>query len=156
MQVILEGIWERFNNLAIIPYKDVSSAVISYAIYTSANNSYGLAGNDLKNILSGMFFEKAPQGQTYPYGVYHLTSNRPNWTYTEDMRNFIIDFNLYDNSSSSTNINSAYEELKKLYDWTTLSVTGWSSIYMKRELDNLTRDNDIWNYFVQYRLEIQK
>ncbi|GAI86489.1 unnamed protein product, partial [marine sediment metagenome] len=43
-----------------------------------------------------------------------------------------------------------------LYDWCTLNVAPWDSIYMKREMDNLTREDGIWNYFLQYRLEIQK
>jgi len=120
-------------------------------IYSKYNNSV-----DLKAAVTGMYFTEAPQGTIYPYIVYHKISGVPDYTFTEDMENVIIQFNIYSDSSSSTTINDIYTKLTALYDWCSLTVTGWNRIYIKRELDNLTRENDIWNYFVQYRLEIQK
>ena len=110
----------------------------------------------LKAVVTGFYFTEAPQGTVYPYIVYHKISGVPDYTYTESMENVLIQFNIYDDHSSSTTINDIYAKLTALFDWCSLTVTSWSSIYMKRELDNLTRENDIWNYFLQYRLEIQK
>ena len=110
----------------------------------------------LKAVVSGMYFTEAPQGTAYPYIVYHKISGVADYTYTEDMENVIIQFNIFDDHNSSTTINDIYTKLTALFDWCSLTVVGWDSIYMKRELDNLTKDNGIWNYFVQYRLEIQK
>ena len=127
MQVLFESIWNKYN---------------------------GSSG--LKATIEGMYFTEAPQGQTYPYGVYHLITNVPSWTFDADMENYIIQFNLFDDDSSSTDINTAFKALTGLYDWCDLDTSGYSNIYMKREISNLTRESDVWNYFVQYRIEIQK
>ena len=127
MQVLFEGLYSKFDNDA-----------------------------SLKAVVSGMYFTQAPQGTEYPYITYHKISDRPDYTYTEDMENVIIQFNIYDDHYSSTTINDIYSKLTALYDWCSLNVTGWDSIYMRRELDNLTRENDIWQYMIQYRLAIQQ
>jgi len=127
MQVLFTGLWNKYNGNAA-----------------------------LKAVVSGMYFTEAPQGTAYPYITYHKISGVADYTYTEDMENVIIQFNIYDDHNSSTTINDIYTKLTALYDWCSLTVVGWDSIYMKRELDNLTRDNGIWNYMISYRLEIQK
>lgn len=105
---------------------------------------------------SPLYFSEAPQGQTYPYCVYHLISDVPSWTFDADMENYLIQFNLYSEKNSSTEINTAFTELTTLYDWCDLDTSGYSNIYMKREFSNLTRESDTWNYVVQYRIEVQK
>ena len=127
MQALFEGIWDKYD------------------------------GSALESEINGMFFTEAPQGQTYPYCVYHLISDVPSWTFDADMENYLIQFNLYSDKNSSTEINTAFTALTtNLYDWCTLNIDGYHHIYMKREFSNLTRESDIWNYFVQYRLEVQK
>jgi hypothetical protein len=113
-------------------------------------------GSALESEITGMYLEEAIQGAVYPYCVYHKISGVPNYTYTEEAENIIIQFDLYDDNSSATDINTAFSALTTLYDWCSLTVAGWNSIYMKRELDLLNRENDIWHYIVSYRLEIQK
>ncbi|MBA7543799.1 hypothetical protein ES705_36139 [subsurface metagenome] len=106
---------------------------------------------------SHLHFSEAPQGTAYPYGVYHLITNVPSWTFDADMENYIIQFNLFDDDSSSTVINTAFKALTKEYDWCDdLNTSGYSNIYMKRELSSLTRESDTWNYMIQYRIEVQK
>ncbi len=127
MQVLFESIWNKYN---------------------------GSTG--LKATIDGMYFTEAPQGQAFPYGVYHLISNVPSWTFDADMENYIIQFNLFDDDSSSEDVNTAFKALTKEYDWCDLDTSGYSNIYMKREISSLTKESDIWNYFVQYRIEVQK
>ena len=124
-------------------------------LFTGIYSKY--SGNEaLKAVITGFYFSEAPQDAVMPYAVYHKISGRPDYTYTEDMENVLIQFNIYDDNSSSTTINDIYKKLTALFDWCGLTVTGWNSIYMKRELDMLTRENDVWNYMIEYRLEIQK
>jgi len=129
MQVLFEGIWDEYD------------------------------GSALESEINGMFFTEAPQGTAYPYCVYHLISDVPSWifgTTANTMENYIIQFNLYSDKSSSTEINTAFLALTtNLYDWCKLDVTGYSHIYMKREMSLLTRESGIWNYMVQYRIETQ-
>ena len=127
MQVLLQGIWNKFNGNA-----------------------------SLKAVVTGMYFSEAPQGTVYPYIVYHKISGVPDYTYTEDMEGTIIQFNIFDDSNSSTTINDIYTKLINLYDWCNLTIIGWNSIYVKRELDSLIKQDNIWNYMASYRLEIQK
>jgi len=129
MQVLFESIWNKYNG------------------------SSGLKAATT----GGMYFTEAPQGTVYPYGVYHLITNVPSWTFDADMENYIIQFNLFDDDSSSTVINTAFKALTEEYDWCDdLNTSGYSNIYMKREISSLTRESDVWNYFVQYRIEVQK
>ena len=127
MEVLYKGIWNKFDNNA-----------------------------DLKAAVTGLYFTEAPQGTAYPYIVYNLVSNVGDWTYTESMENSLIQFSIFDDHSSSVTINDIYEKLKTCYDWEVLTVTGYNFIYIKREFSNLTRMNDIWNYAVQFRTEVQK
>lgn len=135
MQVLFEGIYDEFTGS------------------TGAGSLYVELGGRLH-------FTEAPQGSAYPYGVYHLISNVPSWifgTTANTMENYIIQFNLYSEKHSSNEINTAFTALTTLYDWCDLDVDGYSHIYMKREMSNLTRESEsgIWDYFVQYRIETQ-
>ena len=124
-------------------------------LFESIYNKYN-GDETLKAAITGLYLEEAIQNAVYPYVVYHKISGVPDYTFTEDMENVIIQFDIYDDNSSSATINDIYTKLTALYDWCSLTVTNWNSIYMKRELDNLVKENDIWHYFCQYRLEIQK
>ena len=126
------------------------------ALFTGVYKKFNDDITGLKTSVTGLYLDRALQGTAYPYIVYHKISGRPDWTFTEDMENTLLQFNIFDDHSSSTTVNDIFKKFKAVYDWCSLDIVGWNSIYMKRELDNLTRDNDIWNYFVQYRLEIQK
>lgn len=125
--------------------------VLFQAIYTKFSND-----NDLSGAVTDLYLDRAIQTAVYPYIVYHKISGVPDWTFSEDMENTLLQFNIYSDNSSSATANDIFEKLKSCYDWCTLTVTNWDSIYMKRELDELTRGNDIWRYLVQYRLEIQQ
>ena len=124
-------------------------------LFTGIYSKYN--GNEaLKAAITGFYFTEAPQDAAMPYVVYNLVSNVPDWTYTEDMENSLIQFSIFDDHSSSTTINDIYEKLTALFDWCVLTIEGYSHIYMKREFNILTRGNDIWKCVIQYRNEIQK
>jgi len=132
--------------------------VLFESLYNKFTGSTG-AGSLYVELDGHLHFSEVPQGTAYPYGVYHLISNVPSWIFGTDentMENYIIQFNLYSEKNSSTDINTAFLALTNLYDWCDLDTSGYSNIYMKRELSNLTKESDIWNYFVQYRIEVQK
>lgn len=130
--------------------------VLFESIYNKFKSNTG-AGSLYVLLDSHLHFTEAPQGTEYPYGVYHLISDVPSWTFDADMENYLIQFNLYSEKNSSTEINTAFTALTGLYDWCNdLNTSGYSNIYMKREFSNLTRESDIWNYFIQYRIEVQK
>lgn len=133
--------------------------VLFKSIYKKFTDSKGSTGADAlyDKLTGGLHFSEASQGAEYPYGVYHLISDVPSWTFDADMENYLIQFNLYSEKNSSTEVNTAFTALTNLYDWCkNLDTSGYSNIYMKREISNLTKESDIWNYFIQYRIEVQK
>ena len=133
--------------------------VLFESIYRKFTDSTG-AGSLYAELGGRMHFAEAPQGSAYPYGVYNLISNVPSWTFDADMENYLIQFNLFDNSTSgSAKINTTSKALTDLYDWCVdLNTSGYSNIYMKREFSNLTHEAEskVWNWMGQYRLETQK
>ena len=131
MQVLLNGLYSKFTGT------------------TGAGTLYTLLGGRLHP-------NEAPQGSAYPYGVYYLISDVPEYTFSETIESAIIQFNLFDDNSSATDINTAFTALTTLYDWATITITGYTSVYMQRELSYLTKEEDIWNYMIQYRLVFQK
>ena len=115
MQVLFESIYNKFTGS------------------TGAGSLYALLGGR-------MHFTEALQGSAYPYGVYFLISDVPSWTFDADMENYLIQFNIFDDNSSSTDINTASKALTDLYDWCTdLNTSGYSHVYMKREMSYLKK-----------------
>ena len=137
MQVLFEGLYKQFTG--------------STGVGSTGESS-------LSVILGGRLHPiEAPQGSAYPYGVYHLISDVPEYTFNETIENAIIQFNLFDDDNSAKKINTAFTALTDLYDWKTIPFsTGYTSVYMKRELSYLLRESDVWNYMIQYRLVFQK
>jgi len=131
MQVLFEGLYKKFTDS------------------TGTDSLYVKLGGRLHPA-------EAPQGSVYPYGVYHLISDVPEYTFNETIENAIIQFNLFDDDNSAKDINTAFTALTNLYDWATISIDGYTSIYMQRELSYLLRESDVWNYMIQYRLVFQK
>jgi hypothetical protein len=133
MQVLMNGLYNKFTGS------------------TGADSLYALLGGRLHPT-------EAPQGNAYPYGVYHLISDVPEYTFNETIENAIIQFNLFDDNNSAMNINTEFTALTTLYDWSNINMStgGYTSIYMKRELSYLIREFDVWNYMIQYRLVFQK
>ena len=131
MQVLFNGIYSKFTGS------------------TGAGTLYTLLGGRLHP-------NEAPQESAYPYGVYYLISDVPEYTFSETIETALIQFNLFDDDSSATDINTAFTALTTLYDWATITITGYTSVYMQRELNYLLRESDVWNYMIQYRLVFQK
>ncbi len=105
-----------------------------------------------------LYPSEAPQGTAYPYGVYHLISDVPDYTFetTVTIENALVQFNLYDDDNSAVDISEIYTAYADLYDWCSLTLTGYSSVYMKREYSYLTKDENLWDYMIQYRIVFQK
>ena len=131
MQVLFNGIYSKFTGS------------------TGAGTLYTLLGGRLHP-------NEAPQESAYPYGVYYLISDVPEYTFSETIETALIQFNLFDDNSSATDINTAFTALTTLYDWATITIDGYTSVYMQRELSYLLRESDVWNYMIQYRLVFQK
>lgn len=126
------------------------------AIYTKFS---ALPNNTFYTSINGrLYFSILPQDVTYPCASYHLVTDTHSYTFREKFEEALIQINLFSKSSSSTEVTTMYENLKDLFDWCTLSVTGYRFFKMSRDFAILEWDPDtqIWMYIVQYRIFLQE
>ena len=64
---------------------------------------------------------------------FFVVSNTPDYTFSEDYENVIIQFSLFSSTSGTTEIENMYMHLKALYDECALTITGATLIWMKRD-----------------------
>lgn len=117
------------------------------------------SGSALETALTGgLHLSMAPQTVSEPYGVYILVSGVPEYTFDTVHESVVIQFSFYSDSSSYAEVSDLFELCKDLYDDCKLSMSGYRSVGMERELWRLIRDNDdrTWSYIVQYRILIEK
>lgn len=111
-------------------------------------------------LTGGLHLEEAPQGTAFPYGVYGLVNNSPEYTWTNRIEEATIDFTLY--SESATEITQLYEKLKEQFDDCSLTVAGYSHLKFQREnawlnkLPSEIPNKSIWGYTVQYQVLIHQ
>jgi len=112
--------------------------------------------------LTGLYNTQAPQDAVFPYAVFTLISDVPEWTFSEDFENVLVQFNIFSNTSSPVEICALYELLKgdvalgTGFDFLDLPVTDYEIVSLIRENAILTRIEGIWQYNVTYRMEIQR
>ena len=100
--------------------------------------------------------ERGKQTDIPPYAVYHIISDVPTWTFNTFFETVRIQFDLYSKLESSSEIEDMYTNLKALFDWCELTITG--NTYMRRELARLTKDptDDCWVYNVDYLVMFER
>ena len=113
------------------------------------------AAVSLSSSLTGLWNTQAPQDVVFPYGVFQLISDVPDWTFTEDFEDILFQFNLFSDSSDPVEICALYELLKTAFDFLELSIANYETVSMIRENAILTRDG-YWQYNVTYRIVLQK
>jgi len=102
--------------------------------------------------LTGLYNTQAPQDAVFPYGVFQLISDVADWTFSENIENCLLQFNLFSNESSPTEICTLFGLLKDAFDFHELAIDNYETIYMVRENSILTRIEDVWQYNVTYRI----
>lgn len=120
-----------------------------------------LSGSSLSTAIGGRLYKgRAPQGTSYPYVVYFMVTNTPDYTFSEDFENCTIQFSIFSSASGTTEIENIYTYLKALYDECSLSITGAKLVWMKRSNavfqteDHTTPQGttQVWAYHVDYEI----
>lgn len=127
---------------------------------------YGkLTGSSLSAAVGGRVFKGvAPKGTEYPYIVYSLISDVPDYTFTETMEDVIIQFDVFSKSSSSTEAEDLFGYLTSLYDFCSMTITGGSLLYMRRSYAVLYNEDvttpagteTVWHYSVDYEIKMKR
>lgn len=113
---------------------------------TPANNFYNAVGGRL-------YLHEAPQGATFPYAVYFLVSGMPEyWLSGPTFEEPVIQFSLFSDSESASEVTDLYTYLTALFDDCTLTVSGYTPIIFERQNYQLLRDpiDGTWHYIVEY------
>lgn len=126
---------------------------------------YGkLSGSALADHVSTRMYKgRAPEEAAYPYIVYLTISDVPNLTFSEDFEDIVIQFSLFSSTSSSTEVENMYTDLKTLYDECTMTITGETLVWMVRQNtslmveDHTTRAGliQVWHYAVDYYMMVK-
>ncbi|MHB8871225.1 MAG: hypothetical protein ACYC5G_02075 [Candidatus Doudnabacteria bacterium] len=135
---------------------------LTTAIYTRSQVS-----SNFKTSIGGRFyFVKAADAATYPYVVYFILSDKPEYylnsqsTNASNFENFRIVFNVHSNIvSSSSEAGTILGYLKTHFDDCDLTVTGWNDIKIeRRNTIGPFWDQTIgeWIYSVEYEIILQK
>jgi hypothetical protein len=129
MEGLLTGIWERYN-----------------------------AGNTFKTACTGgLHLESAPQKTAIPYATYQLITGRPEYYFAGNHEIALIQFDIY--AQSNVVRQDLYSKLIALFDDCRPTVTGYTSIIMERQNQQLVREgdqNDVYRYIVEYAVRIEK
>jgi hypothetical protein len=122
-------------------------------IYTKFN-----VANTFKTATGGrMYTRYAPQNTAYPYAVLHIVTGMGDWNFTQEFDDIDVQFSLFSQSTSETEIGTLYSTLRSLYDDCALSVTGYTHLFMQYDQywSQYNADENIRKYAVQYNILLQ-
>ena len=117
---------------------------------------------DFYNDLSGrMYYQgEVPYNPTYPYAVFQFIGQKPDWTMGDTsplpMEEFLIQFSIYTDESLSA-IEGYVGHLHDLYDWASLTISGYTLMKMQRVSSvPPTELDDVRQAMTTYRLKMDK
>jgi len=120
------------------------------AIYTAYEESA------LESSLQAFHNTLAPENAVFPYGVFSLISDVPDWSFTENFENYLIQINLFSETVDATEICALFTQLKTAFDFLDLNIANYETISMVRENSILTKVENVWQYNVLYRVLLGK
>lgn len=124
-----------------------------------------LAGSTLSTAIGGRLYKgEAPEGAEFPYVVYFVVYDIPEYPGGKTIEKVMIQFSIFSNASGTTEIEDILTNLRSLYDDCTLTITSNTQIYFIREnlatfRDEITTVNGtvgVWHYAQEYSLWMVK
>jgi hypothetical protein len=100
-----------------------------------------LAGSALNTSIGGRLYKAyAPEGAIYPYVVFFIVTDIPEYPGGKTIEKYSIQFSLFSSASGSTEVEGILTNLRALYDDCVLTITGNTPIYFIRENFTATRE----------------
>ena len=129
-------------------------------LFTGIYNKFTTGAPAIYTNLGGRLrLHEAKQGETFPYCVYFLIGTSPDFYFGEQkLFSTIVQFSLFTEERSASNIGTYYDNLIALYDESILTVADYSFLRMERTWDYLIRDapEGVWQWSLQYRITMEK
>ncbi|MDD5353023.1 MAG: hypothetical protein PHS93_07690 [Candidatus Omnitrophica bacterium] len=108
----------------------------------------------------GLHRGRVPDRTKTPYISMDLLDGRPEDTFSEYAETYNIQFNIVDSPESQTDdtVDSIFTLLTALFDYCSLTISGYTHVIMRRTFSNCFYDteNTLWQYIVQYEVMMQK
>ena len=98
------------------------------------------------------YFE-APPTQTYPYCVFSFPNEDFDFTFGEKFENTMVQFDYFSKASSPDECDDGVLDIKTMFDWTTLSISGYLFLQMERQFSLPARKiqpENVWQGIVRY------
>jgi hypothetical protein len=124
-----------------------------------------LSGSTISSDVNGrVFLDRAPDGCEFPYIVFFVVSSVPDWQFSERFEDTLIQFSLFSSSESAVEITTMLKDLKSLFDDCSLTITGDTLIWFRRqnittmveEITTATGTQTIKHYSVDYEAKVQE
>lgn len=94
-------------------------------------------GSTLSSDVGGrIYLDQAPAEADFPYIVFFIVSDTPNYTFKYDHEEVLIQFSIFSTSQGLNEIGTIYADMKALFDDCTLSITSNTLVHFWRQ--NLT------------------
>ena len=124
---------------------------------------YGkLSGSTLETTINGQLYKgQADQGAVFPYIVYFIVSDIPEYPGGKTIEQVLLQFSLFSVLGSSSEIEDMLTNLRALYDDVVLTITGNTEIYFIRGnmvtmRDELEGTEGVWHYVQEYEVWMVK
>jgi len=106
-----------------------------------------------------MYYDEAPKEPTYPYCVFRFFDIDKDFTFDLNFESPSVQFDFYSNLSSADQCDDGVRYIRLLYDWCTLTVTGYLFLNMERNFIFPARKlqpENIWVGSVRYTLLLKE
>lgn len=120
-----------------------------------------LAGSTLDGLIGGRFYEgEAPQKAAFPYVVYSVVSDVPEYPGGKTIESVMVQFSIFSNTSGCVEADNILDALRALYDDCSLTITSNTLIYFIRENMTPMREaaetpegSGVWHYAQDYEIQ---
>ena len=131
-----------------------------FTAITTYFNAGAPAGNLYTSVGGRFYLNEAPQGATLPYIRYQMISDIPEYWFVDKIHEtFSIQFSLFSESPSATEILNIYTYLSAYFDDCDITVAGYTDLKFERSaVYPLTRDaeDQTWHLPVEYTVLLRK
>lgn len=127
------------------------------SLFTALRTKFSADGS-LSAAVTGFGPEELLTTTALPYIVYKYVGGRPDYEFGGENEKCIIQFEIWSNSATTTEIHNIFDLLTKCFDLCSLTFSGgdYRSIYMVRQESHFERVEQTWLYVVDYEVYLEK
>jgi len=140
MQEIRKAIYNKF----------IGNAALKATVYGNLSESDSTQ-------VTRLFFTQAPQNVIFPYVIFTKVTSIPWYSFTTKAENTTYQFTIYSSTAGASEIENIFTKLVAVFDDCTLAYeNSWDALQCTREFDNTDFVDDVWHWWIRYRIELRK